>query len=272
MPTDHTTRQPGPLQDAAPEPIQLAETKWSTIRPRSVEATVGVPGASTKLTYGGAANTAVTSAETAAKLEKVIRYLERTCRVVDFSSPGLQANQWVSFDLDMTYGTGHEDSAIPEVGDDIVLFGGSIDPGPGSQEIELLLCGSVNHLRDRIASSGRMGSGSDWLYEVIKALEERDRKGIHVVPEFLTSLVHWNRPRLDPDSIVREVFGGLMRSAFPAPDRGRLRGIARVLRDIDDDKRVTRLILGTPLYVEIPPPRRIRQGWRRLKLSMRRAD
>jgi hypothetical protein len=246
--------------------------RWSSIRPRSVETSVGVPGASTKLTYGGPANAASTLAETAAKLEKVIRYLERTHRIVDFSSPGLRANQWVSFDLEMTYGTGHEDSAIPEVGDDIVLFGGSVDPGRETREIELLLCGSVNHLRDRIASSGRMGSGSDWLYEVIKTLEERDRKGIHVVPEFLASLVRWNHRSLDPDSIVHEVLGGLMRSTFPAPDRGRLRGIARVLRDIDDDKWVTRLVIGTPLYVEIPPPRRIGRGWRRLKRSPRRTD
>jgi hypothetical protein len=108
-----------------------------------------------------------------------------------------------------------------------------------------------------------MGSDSTWLYDLTKSLERRDRKGIHVIPEFLAELVSRHRSVLDPGEVAREVFGGLMRSNFPRPEFGRLRGHARVLLYIDDPQWVTRFVLATPLYVEISPPNLVR-GWRRV--------
>lgn len=45
------------------------------------------------------------SVEIAAKLDQVIRYLERTHQPQPVTTPALQVNQWVTFNLAMTYGT-----------------------------------------------------------------------------------------------------------------------------------------------------------------------
>lgn len=201
------------------------------------------------------------------KLERVIRYLDRTHRAVDFPHSGLTPNQWIRFDFKALYGKAYEDAAPSFAPADIVLFGGSTayDSKTAEQEVSLLLCGSVHHLRDQVVATGRMGSSTSWLHDFIRSNEEKERKSIDVIPEFPESRIQSKRNEFDLRMAAYEAFGGLMRSSYPAPDSGRVRGHAKVLLDIEDPRWTTRLVVATPLYVEIPPIKRKRGMWRRFK-------
>lgn len=231
----------------------------------SVETSMGMFGANAKVSLG---STDQNSDELPTKLERVIRYLDRTHRAVDFPRSDLEPNQWIRFDFKAKYGKAHEDSAPTFSTEDVVLFGGSAEST--QQEIDLLLCGSVHHLRDQVISTGRMGSSTSWLYDFIKSLEENENNGVHVVPEFPEARIHSRRREFDLRMAAHEAFGGLMRSSHPSPDSGRLRGHAKVLLDIDDPRWTTRLVVATPLYVEIPPIGMPRGIWRRLSRKERR--
>ncbi|WP_134046330.1 SAVMC3_10250 family protein [Amycolatopsis arida] len=244
---------------------EFSDASWRLGRRPGVEASAGLPGTGMKVSMPPASSAEpLTSTELAFKLERVIRYLKRTHRPQPFTTPSLRVNQWITFDLNMKYGTAHEDTARYGTPDDVALFGGTAPTVPGSDNrpVELLLCGSVHHLRSQIASHGRMGSDTTWLYELTKELNRREQTGLHVIPEFLTEIVPRNLSVLAPDHVAHEVFGGLMRSTHPRPDYGRLRGHARVLMDIDAPSWITRLVLATPLYIERPPPR-LSSRWRR---------
>jgi hypothetical protein len=199
----------------------------------------------------------------AAKLAAVITHLDREWSPVPFTTPGLRPNQWIHFDVSMGYGTAHEDSG--RTPDDVVLFGGSAAPTNTGQsrDVELLLCGSIHHLRDRIASVGRMGSDTRWLYELIKETSKLDQQGVSPFPNDPTDLVPANRSLARPEEVSRWVFDIIDRQ-HPPNQRGRLRGHARVLFDSDDERWFTRLVVATPLYVEISPPPRPVSFWHRL--------
>ncbi|WP_432421075.1 SAVMC3_10250 family protein [Nocardia cyriacigeorgica] len=234
------------------------------------EVSIGLPGNGMKvLTPAGS----LSSVEIAAKLEKVIRHIDRRHRPQPFEAPGLKANlrpnQWITFDLNMRYGTARQDSATSGAPHDVVLFGGSVqsEGGGDGRSLDLLLCGSIQHLRSRVASYGRMGSNTDWLYDFASELNRREWANVHVIPEFPTATVPHHHSSITPEHVAHEVFGGLMRSTHPRPDYSRLCGHARVLMDIDNAQWATRLVIATPLYIERATARSRRRWW-----PSRRAD
>lgn len=248
---------------------EFIDANRSGRRKPGVEASVGLAGNGLKVSVPSAAPTGTLGpAEVAGRLETVIRYLNKR-NPHQFSASGLpdklQTNQWIRFDLEMRYGTAREDSAVPGSPDDVVLFAGSVpvEHDVNTRSFDLLLCGSVQHLRSRIVSHGRMGSNTDWLYELTKELNRRENANMHVIPEFLTSIISRQRSQRNPDQVARDVFGSLSRSEDPRPDYGRLRGHARVLMDISDPNSITRLVVATPLYIERVDPRRDRRWWTR---------
>jgi hypothetical protein len=107
-------------------------------------------------------------------LNRAVRYLER--EAVHFSHSELSPGRWIFFDLNMGYGTSYRDSGSPPKIDDIALFHGSFNQVETDKQspIDLLLCGSTEHLRIRTASAGRMGSGTEWLYDLTREIEEID--------------------------------------------------------------------------------------------------
>lgn len=91
---------------------------------------------------------------------RVVGHLEREAGY--FTSPDLEAGQWIFFDVKMGYGTVYRDTGLLAPEDDVALFYGSYRASEpdGQVSTDLLLCGSTEHLRQRTASAGRMGSGS----------------------------------------------------------------------------------------------------------------
>lgn len=172
------------------------------VRARGVDASLSFLGATAKLaSEASAADAQEAPAAVAAKLERVIRYLDlhRHPAALDVDTPELRPNQWIRFDLDLSFGSAHQDSVVGEL-DDVVLFTGTVKPPKtAGRETSLLLCGSVQHVRTRIASAGRMGSDTGWLYAAIETLHKREAAGIHASRSFpgnwprLTSA--WCHPR-----------------------------------------------------------------------------
>ena len=77
------------------------------------------------------------------------------------------------------------DSAWPEPDDgDVALFAGVARPSTGTddRDVDLLLCGSVNHFRHRVATGSHMGSDTRWLHDFIQEVENRDQHGVRVPP------------------------------------------------------------------------------------------
>lgn len=195
-----------------------------------------------------------------ALVEKAKRTIERRFAPVPFTTRNLQANQWISFDLDMAQAAVHEDSGRPP--EDVALFVGQVPAGAGGQprDLEFMLCGSVQHLRTQVCAQGRMGSDTTWLHDLILEVERREENGLNVVPEFLNELM----PHRRSEALIEEAaFGvqGWIARKYPPSTRGRLRGHAIVLMDVDRPRWMSRLVLATPLYVEAvheqePRPRR----------------
>lgn len=203
-----------------------------------------------------------------ARLREVEAHLE-SHPIPDFADPVVRPSQWVRFDLDMGFGTAHHDRTH-EFPDDVVLFVGDKGDEDRPHDVGLLLTGSVHHLRDRsVASAGRMGSGTDWMYRLITTVEtaiDQDES----FPEDPVRFVRERRPRYgyDDDSIAdvtRNVYG-VMEMYHPRRQRGRLRGLARVLLTVETGgsgtQDPTRIVVATPLYVEIVPGTRpYRRDW-----------
>lgn len=61
----------------------------------------------------------------------------------------------IYFDLEMGWGTSHEDSELPDL-DDVLLFCGSLpgDRTGGTATVDLMLCGSTEHLLQKTATAG----------------------------------------------------------------------------------------------------------------------
>lgn len=195
-----------------------------------------------------------------ALVKQARRIIERRHFPVPFTSRNLQANQWISFDLDMAQAAVHEDSGTPP--EDVALFVGQVPGGTADQprDLGLMLCGSVQHLRTQVCAHGRMGSDTTWLHDLILEIEHREENGLHVIPEFLNDLMPHRRSEVLIEDAAFGVHGWIQRT-YPPSTRGRLRGHAIVLMDIDRTRWVHRLVVATPLYVEVvhEPPQRARR-------------
>ncbi|MFI9099536.1 SAVMC3_10250 family protein [Streptomyces fildesensis] len=203
-------------------------------------------------------------------LAKGVKEIERNHDPVAFTDSNLRPNRWIRFDLDMAHAAVHEDSGQPP--EDVALFVGGVPAGSGGQprDTGVLLCGSVQHLRTRMIPAGRMGSDTTWLHDLVLALERREQEGLHVIPEFLTDVVPSRRPDHLREAAAMGVFGWTARE-YPASCRSRMRGHAIVLMDVDGPHWVHRLVVASPLYVEVPlsspgARRRLRFPWRRRAL------
>ncbi|MGW8797734.1 SAVMC3_10250 family protein [Streptomyces sp. NPDC055775] len=226
----------------------------------SAEATVGLPGLSVTLTTASPTPTPDGLADATRKLDKVIRFLERNHRPVDFAAPGVRTGHWVSFDLPMGWGIGPE--AAEAASDGLALFVGtaSADVEGPDGATGLLLCGTAGHFRHRTVTASRPGSDRDAMYQYLADLkaagDEEDG------PETASRA---DRAPDGPDLdayVVCSAFDALS-GHWPPPQRGRMRGHARVLLTADHPGRSTRLVVATPLYVENPPPR-LPSRWSRL--------
>ena len=192
-------------------------------------------------------------ADERARYRKVIKHIDR--RADDLHHRGLTPGEWLRFDLLMGYGTAHEDSALPDTADDVVLFGGSAPQADSDRPVELLLCGSACHLTDRCAPAGggegnsRMGSGTRWIYEMIHLINSRDEQVESALPQEIVNPERRVWSVNDPDEVAHGVFGVIDRH-HPRHQRQRLAGLARVVMHLDDAKWLSRLIVATPLYVE----------------------
>lgn len=196
----------------------------------------------------GSGNPLTPTEEESRKLAKVRKSLER--EVSHFHAPLLNTGDWVYFDLEMGWGTSYEDSDMPDI-DDVLLFCGSLpgDPTGSTDTVDLMLCGSTEHLLDKTATAGRMGSGSRWLHDLILKINRSDGMGITGVPEELTHRA-LSKPRINqPEQIARDVFRIAQRHHNPL-NRGRVQGLACVDLNLPNGEWSSRLIMATPLYVQ----------------------
>jgi len=207
---------------------------------------------------------------TEAGLERAVRRLIKHHAPCGLDSPSLRPNQWVHFDLDMALRTVHEDSGT--VPDDVVLFVGCTPSADATTtDSGVLLCGSIQHLRVQAESAGRMGSGTSWLHEMIFEIARRDERGTGVIPEFLTEMVPNRRPLDSIESAAYGVYSWMSRE-YPPPRRSRMRGYAKILIDAGPPQFVHRLLVATPLFVEIGPQRPTPEGWWRRRATRRQAS
>ncbi|MCX4878139.1 SAVMC3_10250 family protein [Streptomyces sp. NBC_00847] len=200
-----------------------------------------------------------------ALVNKAKRIVLRRFAPVPFTTRNLQVNQWITFDLAMSQTAVHEDSGRPP--EDVALFAGKVadESTERPRNHRLMLCGSVQHLRAQVCAQGRMGSGTTWLHDLILEVERREEHGVHVIPESLNELM----PQRRSDELIEDaavaVHGWIDRE-HPPSTRGRLRGHAIVLMDIDRPHWAHRLVVATPLYVEavhepVAEPRRRGLPW-----------
>ncbi len=198
-------------------------------------------------------------------LKRGITKVERYYAPVDFPATGLRADSWIRFDLPLAQQPVYEDSGRPPA--DVVLFvGEAASDGPDSQKVGLLLCGSVQHLRTHGLPPGRMGSDTSWLHKIVLELDRREREdGLHTVPEFLTDIVPSRSSIRRREEIASQVHYWVSRE-HPVGSRSRMCGHAVVLMDIDRPGSLQRLVVASPLYVEVPAVMgrsRRTQWWRR---------
>jgi hypothetical protein len=150
----------------------------------------------------------------------------------------------------MGWSTSHEDSDLPDL-DDVLLFYGSLpaERSPVEIPVDLMLCGSTEHLLKKTATAGRMGSGTTWLHTLILKINQMDASGDSGIPEELTQSA-LAVPRVNqPERVAREVFSVIARHHAPR-HRGRVRGLAQVDLYIPEKEWLPRLIMATPLYVQ----------------------
>jgi hypothetical protein len=122
-----------------------------------------------------------------------------------------------------------------------------------------MLCGSTEHLLQKARSAGRMGSGTRWLYELIRELDDADARGATDFSEEILLINSLSRSN-SPEQIVQWVFSVIVRH-HPPRQRARLQGMARVdlvvhQGGIDS----SRLVVATPLYLHDATARSLR--WR----------
>jgi len=192
------------------------------------------------------------------ELAEGIKKLEKLHDPAQFTNRDLRPGRWVRFELDMAHVAVHKDSGRPP--EDIALFVGEVPAGERGQtrEMGFMLCGSVEHLRTRMMPAGRMGSDTTWLYDSIKDLERRDQTGEHGIPDLFMAESKNNRFRLELAAMG--VYSWTTMD-YPTGTRQRMLGHAMVLTDIDKSNWINRLLVASPLYVEIAPQRSGRMRW-----------
>lgn len=195
------------------------------------------------------------------RLIEIQRHLLSTQDLPDFQQHDLRLGEWITFDCDMAYGTAHEDSG--RMSDDVTFFASKQQPQWDTRITALLLCGSIEHMRDRTASAGRMGSSTEWLHELTRSIYDHEVSHDDRPIEELTELSRPPWPHeVSEGQVARWVHDVLNMS--PTSQHGRLRGYAEVLLDDDDEKKfIDRLVLATPLYVELVPPEPRVARWKR---------
>lgn len=200
------------------------------------------------------------------ELAQAIKKVEKLHDPAEITDFGLQTNRWVRFDLRLAQRPVFEDSGRPPA--DVVIFAGDIPAGEAGQprDMGVLLCGSIQHLRTRNLPPGRMGSDTTWLHELVIEIGRREERGIYAIPEYLTEIVPSRRPEILREDAALGVHGWVSRDN-PVEGRPRMRGHAIVLMDIDHPRQSKRLVVASPLYVEVPPQRDSR---RRFTLLRRR--
>lgn len=182
------------------------------------------------------------------KLRRVRRQIEREAS--HFYAPDLAPGGWIFFDLEMGWSTTHDDSDLPDL-DDVLIFYGTLPHGRGhvTTPVDLMLCGSTEHLLQKTAAAGGMGSGTGWLHKLILKINDADARGDTEIPEELKSLAQVvPRDRL-VEQVVRSVFDVIARHHAPR-HRARVQGLAQVNLHVSGQEWLPRLIVATPLYVQ----------------------
>ncbi|WP_425415318.1 SAVMC3_10250 family protein [Pseudonocardia acaciae] len=167
-----------------------------------------------------------------------------------FYAPDLRTGDWIYFDLRMGWSTSHEDGDLPDL-DDVLLFFGSMpsEHTHSRAPVDLMLCGSTEHLLKKTATAGRMGSGTGWLHSLILKINHSDKGGETGIPPDLDqhalTVCSANRREV----VARWVFDVIARHHAPI-HRARVQGLARVDLSFDDRTTFPRLVVATPLYVQ----------------------
>lgn len=222
---------------------------------RAVDAEANVLGVGARVAFGEGTPVELTPAE---RLEPVLEHLSKQCwaRIWEPAACAhLGLDAWLEFRGPFRYGPAARDVGFDDRG---VFAYASLEEGHCPHHdgefcpnIELLLCGSKQHVRDhRDHPPTRMGSGSDWLHDMAADLVQREADGDTTPPEALACT------RLsDQEFAARSAFS--MISMFYRTS-GYLRGHARVLCNFPPERLRHRMIVATPLYVEagiqpVPP-------------------
>lgn len=177
------------------------------------------------------------------KLRQVRTQLRREAS--HFYAPDQHTGDWIKVDLEMGWSTSHGDSDLPDL-DDVVLFFGSMasERSRVGTAVDLMLCGSTEHLLKKTATAGRMGSGTEWLHELILKIHNSDARGDTEIPDDLTR----QALAVPPGVVARWVFDVIAEHHAPR-HRARVQGLARVDLNIPEEEWLPRLVVATPLYV-----------------------
>lgn len=201
------------------------------------------------------------------KLDLIVDYLSIHYDLSDFRGKQFQPGQWIKFDTKMSYGTlCRDDESLP----DDVFFAASEETegdsfGGGGR---LLLCGSIHHLTSGVTSNGRIGSTNDWLREMVLEIDKQESRGRNSMSYSMNRI---RSIQLNSDtafSIVRDVHRIMLRDN-PTGQFTRLRGYASVILDSSISIRSDRVILASPLYIEIAPVSQKSSFWPRVKRRFR---
>jgi hypothetical protein len=196
-----------------------------------------------------AASTAGFDEATIKAFRRVRGHLERDASY--FTSPNLETGRWIFFDVNMGYGTVYRDTGVLPPEDDVALFYGSYRASEPDGQVftDLLLCGSTEHLLRRTASAGRMGSGTEWLHDLIGTVNDADRDGNGALPDEVRPDSLAARRTNMPAQIARWVFD-VIRDHHSPDQYARLQGLAKVLFIVPENGIVDRLVLATPIFVQ----------------------
>jgi hypothetical protein len=157
----------------------------------------------------------------------------------------------------MRFGTTHRDrSKRGQAASKVIFFvGKASDSDP---PVNLMFGGWVGHLVEdygMMDQSSRMGSRTDHLFDLWHEVAEADKVGSRAVPPEFARLAREVSAGdyLTLDTISRWAHGMVLDSV-PPETAGPLKGVAEVLAVLPEDPYESRLIVGSPLYVERSAP------------------